>query len=331
MLIVPVDELAAGDRLGRALYSVDGRLMLERGAVMNAGLIERIKKLGYRYASVEPKEERVFDADAAFKRNLLRMNADMLRLVRESVRERKPFPERALTEWADQTAASALNAACLSVCGQDLASDAKDFIDRSSRVCLLSVLTAKTLGYSKSQLEYVAIGSLLHDIGLLLPHDGTLLLDHPIAGYEYLRKYRRIPEAALRIVLQHHERIDGRGFPNGLSGNSLLESSQICGLASDFDEFMNQSLSVRKPSEGIDFLMSKIDTSYAYPVVRAFMTVFRPYPVGMKVKLSGGLTGTVCAVDPANVSRPVVQLDRSDMRIDLMKHLTFEIEKALPL
>jgi HD-GYP domain-containing protein (c-di-GMP phosphodiesterase class II) len=175
----------------------------------------------------------------------------------------------------------------------------------------------------------VAIGSLLHDVGHVIPYDDTLFLNHPIIGYDLLKKQRGIPDDALRIVLQHHEQIDGRGFPNGLSYFQLLEGSQICGLASDFDYFMNDPTMTRLPSEGIDMVMSKIDTSYSYTVVRAFMMAFQPYPVGTRVMMTGGLSGQVQSINKSNLCRPVVRLDNSDSLIDLMSHLTLIIEKAV--
>ncbi|QJD81765.1 hypothetical protein [Cohnella herbarum] len=109
-----------------------------------------------------------------------------------------------------------------------------------------------------------------------------------------------------------------------------MESSQICGLASDFDYFMNDPTTRRLPSEGIDFLMSKIDSSYSYTVVSAFMKAFQPYPLGTRVTLSGGLKGTVRAINEGNSCRPVIQLEDRDTRIDLMKHMAFQIEKVIP-
>jgi HD-GYP domain-containing protein (c-di-GMP phosphodiesterase class II) len=329
MLIIPVNELVEGDLLGRGLYAADGRLMLKQGVTLNGNLIEGIKRLGHRYISVELTPIRASISGTDVKRNLMNMTKDILQQIFQSMRSMSNFPQRALLEWTDHVTTTISDEHDMTISCQDLVPGGTELIAHSTNVCFLSLLTAKALGYSKNKLEHVAIGSLLHDIGLVLPHDETLLLHHPVVGYDFLRKQRDIPAAALRIVLQHHEQIDGRGFPHGLSGASFAESSQICGLASDFDYFMNDPSIHRLPSEGIDFMMSKIDSSYSYAVVRAFLAAFQPYPVGTKVGLSGGLTGTVYAINKANASRPIVQLNQSDTRIDLMKHMTFKIEKVL--
>ncbi|MFC5468346.1 HD-GYP domain-containing protein [Cohnella suwonensis] len=329
MQIIPVQELREGDTLAKGLYAPDGRLMLKQGIALNESLIEGIKRRGHRYVTVEMEGSR---SSAAFeiKRNLMHVSKDVLSLVFHSLREHTAFPRRALAEWTDIVATTVTEAPELTFDCRDMVIGDDELVSHSLNVCFLALLAAKALGYSKKKLKEIAIGSLLHDVGLALPHDDRLMLHHPLIGYDYLRKQSGIPAESLRIVLQHHEQIDGRGFPYGISDGHFLEAAQICGLASDFDYFMNDRESDdRPPSEGIDFVMSKIDSSYGYPVVRAFLHAFQPYPVGTRVTLSGSLRGTVRAVNKANPGRPVVELDESGMKIDLMKHMTFHIVKMI--
>jgi HD-GYP domain-containing protein (c-di-GMP phosphodiesterase class II) len=330
MLIIPVNELEDGDKLGRGLYTVDGRLMLKQGVALNGSLIDGIKRLGHRYISVEMTERRTAISGTDIKKNLMNMTRDVLNQIFKSMRTMSSFPHRTLMEWTDHISTTIIEETDMKLSCRDFASSGEELVAHSQNVCILSLLTAKALGYNKKQIENIAIGSLLHDIGLVLPYEDTLLLHHPVIGYDFLRKQQGIPETALRIVLQHHEQVDGRGFPHGIKGKPLLESSQICGLASDFDYFMNDPTHDRLPCEGFDFVMSKIDSSYSYGVVKAFMLAFQPYPVGSKVVLSGGLTGTVCAINNANPCRPVVRLEQSETQVDLMKHMTFKVIKVIP-
>ncbi|MFD0672936.1 HD-GYP domain-containing protein [Cohnella sp. GCM10027633] len=331
MLIVPVEQLVEGDLLGRGIYAADGRLMLKEGATLNDRLIEGIKRLGQRYIFVAMTEHRAAGNDRLDKMgNLIHLTQEMLQHIFQSIRQMNGFPIRPLLEWADHVTEVVAGDPELTIGSNDLyASGDSELVSHSLNVCFLSLMTAKALGYKKARLEEVAIGSLLHDVGLVLPHDHTLLMHHPMVGYDMLRKVKGIPDGALRIVLQHHEQIDGRGFPYGIREAQLEEAAQICGIASEFDYFLNDRTADRLPSEGIDMVMSKIDTFCSYAVARAFIRSFQPYPVGTNVMLNGGLTGEVRAVNKANACRPVVQLDNSDARIDLMSSTTFKIEKVL--
>lgn len=330
MLIVPVEQLMDGDLLGRGIYSPDGRLMLKEGVALNERLIEGIKRLGQRYIFVEMTEHR---ASANGRTNklghLMNLTEEMLKQIFQAIRQLNTIPVRPLLEWADHVTEVIANDAELAFSSKDLSTDPSELISHSLNVCFLTLMTAKALGYNKTQLEELAIGSLLHDVGLVLPHDSSLIMHHPIIGYDMLKKIRGIPEGALKIVLQHHEQIDGRGFPYGIRDSHYCEAAQICGIASDFDYFMNDRASGRLPSEGIDMVMSKIDTSCSYAVARAFIKAFQPYPVGTQVVLTGGLTGKVTAINKANSCRPIVVLDRYNKQIDLMSHTTFQIEKVL--
>ena len=330
MLIVPVEQLVEGDLLDRGIYASDGRLMLKEGVALNEKLIEGIKRLGQRYIFVQMTEYRA-SANGPLNKisHLMSLTEEILKRIFQTIKQINNFPIRSLLEWADHVTEVVASDAELTVSTNDLSTDPAELVSHSLNVCFLSLMTAKALGYNKAQLEEIAIGSLLHDVGLVLPHDGSLLMHHPIIGYDMLRKVRGIPEGALKIILQHHEQIDGRGFPYGISDSHYYEAAQICGLASDFDYFVNDRVSNRLPSEGIDMVMSKIDTTCSYAVAKAFIGAFQPYPPGTQVVLTGGLTAKVRSVNKANACRPVVVLDRCNTQIDLMSHTTFQIEKVI--
>ncbi|WP_219641264.1 HD-GYP domain-containing protein [Cohnella sp. CFH 77786] len=330
MLLVPVHELKDGDRLGRGLYSGDGRLLLKQGIRLNDRMIEGIKRLGLNYIYVEISDNGSGSAGRDWKRNLRAVTGELLDRCFQAIRRNGTFPAKPLFDWAEHLSGIVTEKPDFKLGPGDLTMDQEELIAHSLNVCFLSMLTAKALGYGERLLREVAIGSLLHDIGLAVPLEDKLVMNHPLIGFDILRKVPGIPTNALQIVLQHHERIDGRGFPQGIRGRAFREASQICAVACEFDDFMNRSLTPRLPEEGFDYVMSKIDTSYDYGVVRAFLRIFEPYPVGTAVKLTGNLEGTVIETNPANPNRPVVQLRATGGRIDLMRHPTLRIERAQP-
>lgn len=328
MLLVSVSELVEGDMLSKGLYAPDGRLLLKQGMRLNGRLIEGIKRLGQHYVFVEALDHRAGAAPGDWKRNLRAAAAELLGRCMQSVRRQEPFPAGPLFDWADQIAGVIPDTSSLTIQADDLAYDQEAIIAHSLNVSILSLAMAKQLGYPEDALRDVVIGSLLHDIGLAVPLDDKLALHHPLIGYDLLRKIPGFPAGALQIVLQHHERIDGRGFPQGLASGDIREASQICALACDVDDFLNQSLTERLPHEGIEFAMSKIDTSYDYGIVRAFLNVYEPYPVGTAVTLTGNLEGTVVRIPAANPARPVIRLHATGDRFDLMAHPAFRIERV---
>ena len=111
------------------------------------------------------------------------------------------------------------------------------------RVAKLAVAIAGLLGLSEERIDLIRMGSLIHDIGkIYIPSEiltkptrlgdleFTMMKSHPTVGYEILNKVDFIP-TIVDIVYQHHERIDGSGYPLGISGDKILLESKIVAVA----------------------------------------------------------------------------------------------------
>jgi len=136
------------------------------------------------------------------------------------------------------------------------------------RVSRLATLIAQKMGLSEDKIEAIRITSLVHDIGkinvpaeiLSNPNGLTeiefnLIKEHPKIGYDVLKKIDFVWPVA-EIVLQHHERIDGSGYPRGLKGDVILIESKIISVA-DVVEAMSSHRPYR-PALGIDKALEEI-------------------------------------------------------------------------
>jgi HD-GYP domain-containing protein (c-di-GMP phosphodiesterase class II) len=153
--------------------------------------------------------------------------------------------------------------------------------------------------------------------------------DHPQAGFDLIRKHQEIPLMAAHLVLQHHEMINGKGFPLGVKGKELREMAQICAVANDFDHHVNEIDKNRLPHEGIEYIMSKVETTYDIHIVQAFMRNVVPYPIGTLVRLTNGVNGIVTEINKTNASRPVIRALDKDKTISLNDNHTLFIEEVL--
>lgn len=118
----------------------------------------------------------------------------------------------------------------------------------SRRVAVYSFLLGKALGFSGELLERVYIGAFLHDIGKIGIPDAILLKPtfltsverklvqkHPLLGFELLKDKERELPRVLDIILKHHERLDGRGYPLGLSGDEIPLYVNVVSVSDVFD------------------------------------------------------------------------------------------------
>jgi putative nucleotidyltransferase with HDIG domain len=117
----------------------------------------------------------------------------------------------------------------------------------SQRVCRYSLEIARAMGWSDKQLGSLARGAYLHDIGKLGVRDGILLKPGPLTeeerklmqqhaqgGFDLVKDIPFLADAA-EIILSHHERYDGGGYPRGLKGEEILLSARIFAVADTFD------------------------------------------------------------------------------------------------
>ncbi len=155
-------------------------------------------------------------------------------------------------------------------------------------MCILACYIAEGLGMSKEQVDGVCMAGMLHDIGniklpdelfrkagVLTEDEQKLMHTHPLLGFEMLNKID-FPDPVAKIVLQHHEKMDGSGYPSGLSGDEiLLEARVLC--VTDAVEAMTSPRSYRPPfsiSETLKEISGKSGVLYDSNVVEVCKKLF---------------------------------------------------------
>lgn len=157
------------------------------------------------------------------------------------------------------------------------------------RVAALAVAIARELSLPSDQIAGLRLGALIHDIGkIALPTEilnrpGTLtwmerelIKSHPQVGYEIVKDAEfRWPIA--QMVLQHHERMDGQGYPQGLQGEAICQEARILAVADVVESIASHR--PYRPMLGIDFALQEIashrGTRYDPVVVDACLGLFR--------------------------------------------------------
>ena len=185
-------------------------------------------------------------------------------------------------------------------------------------VTLLSLALAKKLKLSEELIGTVAIGSLLHDLGLRYitvpylnyePEKSTTaetfeLKKHPVLAYSALEKEDWINKAAKKMVLCHHERRDGSGFP--LHQKTKEIECSILQVADVFDRMISGMECKRTNVQtALEYIIEAADGLYDKKVVKAIVKMIARYPVGTKVKLNTGTDGIVVS-QTEDANHPIV-------------------------
>ena len=160
-------------------------------------------------------------------------------------------------------------------------------VGHSQRVCNYSIEIARAMGWSEIQLRSLARGAHLHDIGKLGIPDGILLKPGPLSpdewklmqrhvqiGFDLVKDIPFLADAA-EIVLTHHERYDGGGYPRGLTGVEILISSRIFAVADSFDAITSDRPYRRASSfrSGIEIIRQCSGTQFDPQAVTAFLSI----------------------------------------------------------
>jgi putative nucleotidyltransferase with HDIG domain len=191
-------------------------------------------------------------------------------------------------------------------------------------VCTLSLIVAQDLGVAEGDLEALGAGALLHDIGYVrLPrnlyrrnHDLTeqeltLMQQHSALGLAILRDAHEDRDAVVRIVAEHHECLNGSGFPHKLTGDSLSVLAQLVGLVDAYDGMVSRrgGRPAMLPHDAIRQLFRLGDTGqYAKDLVRAMIGSLGVYPIGSLVLLNTVEQAVVVGMSHTQRLKPVVKV-----------------------
>lgn len=191
--------------------------------------------------------------------------------------------------------------------------EAKDAYLRghSRRVSEYSIAIARQLGLAAGQIDTLSLGAHLHDIGKIGVREDVLhkagpltdaeyrhIMEHPVIGARILGPLLKDDPEVLAIVRSHHERLDGRGLPDGLAGDRIPPLVRIVTVADAFDAMTSErpyrhSLPVER---ALEELRNSRDTQFDPEVADAFLTAFpraeelpikTPSPAPMRARAAG--------------------------------------------
>ncbi len=193
-------------------------------------------------------------------------------------------------------------------------------------VSILSVAFAKHLGLDPECLEAIGLGALLHDIGLtdksseiiskssgLTEEEFAVVRKHPLDGLFLLKNQDAIPQMTLNILRWHHERLDGTGYPDGISGEDVIpEHVRIVAMADTYDAMTSDRVYRRAmlPSDALTEVYREAENTFGQEFMQSFIQCIGIYPVGSVVKLTTGAIGIVTASTPESRLKPLLLLIR---------------------
>ncbi|NIZ46418.1 HD domain-containing protein [Entomospira nematocerorum] len=196
------------------------------------------------------------------------------------------------------------------------------FIAHAVETTILSIVVGKSLRLVPHRLMYLGISSFLHEIGLLhMPEDlmdenrilnekeKDILSKHTILGYNILKPLGLDREIMLG-VLQHHERSDGTGYTEGLSGDEISLFAKIIGITCSYHAqiFERNFKRAKSGHSSLVDLLNNLHSKYDPSILKILVQELSIFPLGSGVELSDGSMGIIMDVDPTDPRHPTAQI-----------------------
>ncbi len=218
-------------------------------------------------------------------------------------------------------------------------------------VTMLSLMLAREAGLDAEEMRVLGMGTLLHDMGkervpsqILLKKtpwtaaERAFYQQHVVYGLEMAAKLPAIPPGALEVIGQHHEFLDGSGFPGKLPANRIGRFGRIVSIANAYDGYCNRNnpAEAMTPAEALRRMFKNEREKYDPELLQHFIRCLGVYPPGSIVVLNNDAVGLVVNVNPGKLLHPTLLLyddkvpKEEAIMLDLIDEPDLSVVRTLP-
>jgi putative nucleotidyltransferase with HDIG domain len=192
----------------------------------------------------------------------------------------------------------------------------------SLNVAVLAIGMGFHMNLTRADILTLGMGAMLHDLGktgvplAILNKKGRLtdeeyntIKGHPLIGARLLEKHQEVPPQTIDMTRHHHERIDGSGYPDGLSGDELNSMLTITSLSDVYDALSSDRIYHKGllPHEALKTIFALRDKQFNRLWIERFVQCLGIYPAGTLIQLNSGEIGVVSSVNRSMLLRPVIR------------------------
>lgn len=318
-----IDRVRENEVLGKNILINDGKILLRAGVQLSRRYLEKLKELGVffvyikddRLEDVMVEDDRLSELKQATMKNM----SNIIKNIHSYNSKDVTDSLKILQELVDYI----IDMGDINKSLYDIQTYDNYTFVHSLDTCIMSSFLGLSYGFCEKELKELAVGAILHDIGKIkisnkiINKTGPLtdeeymeVKKHPIYGEEILSKNVHIPENAIKAVLQHHERIDGKGYPYNLSDKDISKFAKIVCICDVYDAVSNDRVYRKKfsPNEAYELILAGSGTAFDNNLVKSFRETFAVYPLGCCVKLSNSVEGYVIRQNRNFPDRPVIRV-----------------------
>lgn len=345
MKLRKISELQENDIVGKTVMTQDYQVLLSEGTVLKQSYISKLKDLNIKEIYVHTPKDDMRDSTVIRQEVRESMEARLEKLVGQYIRGEDESLKK-VAELASEVVEELLANEKLLVRVYNIQEKSVNLYEHSLNVSIYVTITALKMNYDKEKVKHLAEAALLHDLGLHNMSFDICEVDvfglsfdeeqeykkHPLYSYEAVKEEEWLSEETKLLILNHHERNDGTGFPG--RAEKISELSSILNICELFDEMMSGiGCKPIKVFESIELIKFYSEKYFSKKVVDVFLEFIAVFPVGSKVILDNGKEATVVKQNNGFPERPIISIPTEDGKgteiYDLMKIKTLNIVKVL--
>ena len=322
---ISIKDVKDGDILAKDLFSSSGVVLMSEGTRLKQEYIVRLLELGVKQVWIvdNGKKEDASLSSSLVEEEIKEQCGEMVRNTIEKYTYTANDELKEIVKVADEIIEEVLNEPKVMYSVSCVREKSNALYQHSVNVAALSTLIALRAKLPRNKVKEVTVGALLHDIGYTTISTDVSNLDletceekvrkevmyHVVYGYTDVEKKDWVSNTVRDIVLYHHERLDGSGYPLHIKGKQIRQEVRIVALCDQFDSMIYGNLMPRyKVREAMDYLMSQAGVKFDFSLVQLFMESVAAYPIGITVVTNEGDTAVVVGQNFKFPTRPIIRL-----------------------
>lgn len=349
---ISVDAIKGNEKLAKSIYLDSDVVLISEGTIIRESYIPKFKDLKIRYIYVEDEISQGIKDEEITEDQIKEQCQDIVQNTIKRYAYSGNTEFQVLEDVAKEIIDDMVRQPEVMFNISGVRQKSEQIYAHSLNVCALSVLLALRMGLSKKQVDAIAVGSMLHDIGYCnVPveikntnykeythKDIKAMKMHVIHGYTIIEHEKWLKQSSKDIILYHHERIDGSGYPIKITGEKMNIGVKIVAICDEFDNLIYGNFTeAMKVHEAMEAIVAMGGQKFDMEVVKLFNESVAAYPIGTIVKTSDNEIGIVLRQNNKCPTRPVIRIleDKNGESItewierDLTSELTLFIKDTL--
>lgn len=335
MKLCKVNDLTGKEILAKDVITPEYKILLSAGTILKQDYIQKLLELDIK--DVYIKEDQ---PDAKTVIILREEVGESIKFKVRNILEKHTYSHNEelveLCQTADNIISNILEEDGVIEKIYDIKGRSSDIYEHSINLCSLATIVALKMNLPQQTVHDIGVSCLLHDLGLrylTIEYENQNLdmlseaeygeyKKHPVYGYSALRSENWISNASKNMILYHHERLDGSGYP--LRATEIPKECRIIQICDAFDEMIcGIGCERTKVYEAVEYLKTFKNIKFDGEIVDIFLKFTAVYPAGSIVKTNEGETGVVLYQNKDFPDRPVIRItkDKKGKKVDVIKDL----------